>query len=71
MIEIIARATAVALRPTAVSEGRLANRHVVQWQWAQCRRRRLTGQNENEWAVLTTLAKRHRLLLFVDHIAGA
>ena len=50
VIEINARATAVALRPTAVSEGRPVNRRVVQW---QRRRRRLTGQNE--FLVLTTL----------------
>jgi len=34
---------AVALRPTAVSEGRPANRRVVQWQRAQRRRWRLTS----------------------------
>jgi len=38
-----AMATAVALRPTAVSEGRPANQRVVQWQRAQRRRRQLTG----------------------------
>jgi len=34
VIEINARATAVALRPTAVSGGRPANQRVEQWQWA-------------------------------------
>jgi len=46
VIEINARATEVALRPTAVSEGRPANWRVVtvvQWQWAQHRQRQLTG----------------------------
>jgi len=43
VIEINAKATAFALRPTAVSEGRPANRCVVQWKQAQRRRRRLTG----------------------------
>jgi len=43
VIEINARATTVALRPTAVSEGWLANQRVVQWQQAQRRRRQLTG----------------------------
>jgi len=40
---INARTTAVAFRPTAVSEGRPANRHQVQWQRAQRRLRKLTG----------------------------
>jgi len=63
MIEINARVTVVALRPTSVSEGRPANRRVVQWQRAQHWRRRLTGfflsrlTGQNEWAVLTTLKK--------------
>ena len=43
VIEINARVTAVALRPSVVSEGRPANRRVVQWQRAQRRRWRLTG----------------------------
>jgi len=43
VIEINARATAVELRPTAVSEGRPANRCVVQWQRAQRRWQRLKG----------------------------
>jgi len=38
VIEINARATAVALRPTAVSDGWPANRREVQWQWVQRRR---------------------------------